>query len=304
MFTRRTDLQLDRDSLGRFLPWLIAFMVYLSILALAGMLALNDVARRWDKGMSGTLTVQIAPSQGSGGTSSVAKKASEDDARRLQAILALLKPTPGVARAETLGEDKVMALLEPWLGKGARGADLPLPKLIDVELENSVALDMAALKLRLKAIAPGAVIDDHGVWLGHLVNLIQTVRALALAVLVFIAFATTGTVIFATRTGLAIHHEAVEVLHLIGAQDAYIARQFASRALILGLRGGVIGLLLAVPSLWGIGTFARSLQSGFLPDFSLGPVHWVILACLPIVVALIAMISARLTVMKTLARML
>ena len=304
MFTRRTDLQLERDSLGRFLPWLIAFMVYLSILALAGMLALNDVARRWDKGMSGTLTVQIAPSPGSGGTSSAAKKASEADVRRLKAILALLKPTPGVARAETLGEDKVMALLEPWLGKGAQGADLPLPKLIDVELENSASLDMAALKLRLKAIAPGAVIDDHGVWLGHLVNLIQTVRALALAVLVFIAFATTGTVIFATRTGLAIHHEAVEVLHLIGAQDAYIARQFASRALILGLRGGVIGLLLAVPSLWGIGTFARSLQSGFLPDFSLGLAHWVVLACLPIVVALIAMISARLTVMKTLSRML
>ena len=304
MFTRRTDLQLERDSLGRFLPWLIAFMVYLSILALAGMLALDDIAGRWDKGMSGTLTVQIAPSPGSDGSSGAAKKASKGDARRLQAILALLKPTPGVARAEILGEDKVMALLEPWLGKGALGADLPLPKLIDVELEKNAALDMAALKLRLMAIAPGAVIDDHGVWLGHLVNLIQTVRALALVVLVFIAFATTGTVIFATRTGLAIHHEAVEVLHLIGAQDSYIARQFASRALMLGLRGGVIGLLLAVPTLWGIGALARSLQSGFLPEFSLGLVHWVILACLPIVVALIAMISARLTVMKTLARML
>ena len=304
MFTRRTDLHLERDTLGRFLPWLIAFMVYLSILALAGMLALDDIAGRWDKGMSGTLTVQIAPSAGSDGTSGTAKKANKGDARRLQAILALLKTTPGVARAETLGDDKVMALLEPWLGKGALGADLPLPKLIDVELEKNAALDMAALKLRLKVIAPRGVIDDHGVWLGHLVNLIQSVRALAFAVLVFIAFATTDTVIFATRTGLAIHHEAVEVLHLIGAQDSYIARQFASRALMLGLRGGVIGLLLAAPTLWGIGTFARSLQSGFLPEFSLGMVHWVVLACLPIVVALIAMISARLTVMKTLARML
>ena len=46
MFTRRTDLQLERDSLGRFLPWLIAFMVYLSVLAFAGMLALDDIATR------------------------------------------------------------------------------------------------------------------------------------------------------------------------------------------------------------------------------------------------------------------
>ena len=65
MFTRRTDLHLERDSLGQFLPWLIAFMVYLSILALAGMLVLDDIARRWDKGISGTLTVQVAPSQSS-----------------------------------------------------------------------------------------------------------------------------------------------------------------------------------------------------------------------------------------------
>ena len=304
MFTRRTDLQLERDSLGQFLPWLIAFMVYLSILALAGMLVLDDIARRWDKGMSGTLTVQIAPSPGNGVTNRTAQKARKDDARRLQAILDLLRPTPGVARAKTLSEDKVMALLEPWLGKGALGTGLPLPKLIDVELENGVTIDIAALEVRLRAIAPGAVIDDHGVWLGHLVDLIQTVRALAFAVLVFIALATTGTVIFATRTGLAIHHEAIEVLHLIGAQDAYIARQFASRALMLGLRGGVIGLLLAVPTLWIISTLVSSLRSGYFPEFSLGLIHWAILACLPIVVALIAMISARLTVIKTLARML
>lgn len=304
MFTRRTDLQLERDSLGQFLPWLIAFMVYLSILALAGILVLDDIARRWDKGMSGTLTVQIAPSPGSGVTSGTSQKASKDGVRRLQAILDLLRSTPGVARAKTLSQEKVLALLEPWLGNGALGADLPLPKLIDVELENGVALDIAALEIRLMAIVPGAVIDDHGVWLGHLVDLIQTVRALALAVLVFIALATTGTVTFATRTGLAIHHEAIEVLHLIGAQDAYIARQFASRALMLGLRGGVIGLFLAVPTLWSIGGLARSLRSGYFPEFSLDLVHWAILACMPIVVALIAMISARLTVMKTLARML
>jgi cell division transport system permease protein len=78
MFTRRTDLQLERDSLGRFLPLLIAFMVYLSILALAGMLALDDIAGRWDKGMSGTLTVQMVPSPGSGGTSGAAKESSKN----------------------------------------------------------------------------------------------------------------------------------------------------------------------------------------------------------------------------------
>jgi cell division transport system permease protein len=288
VFTRRTDLQLERDSLGRFLPWLIAFMVYLSVLAFAGMLTLDDVAERWDRGMSGSLTVQMA--------------AGSD--KSMSAALKVLKSTPGIAAAQPLSEDKLMTLLEPWLGRGAFGADLPLPRLIDVTLEKGAQINVAALERRLKAVIPGASVDDHGVWLEHLINLIQTVKALAFAVMVFIAMATTATVIFATRTGLAIHHEAIEVLHLIGAQDSYIARQFASRALMLGLRGGIFGLLLALPTIWGIGSLAGSLQSGLLPAFSLSLSHWAILGCLPIVVALIAMISARLTVMKTLAKML
>ncbi len=41
-----------------------------------------------------------------------------------------------------------------------------------------------------------------------------------------------------------------------------------------------------------------------LPDVSLGPQHWAALAGLPLVVAAIAMVTARLTVMRTLARML
>ena len=28
-----------------------------------------------------------------------------------------------------------------------------------------------------------------------------------------------ATIIFATRTGLAIHHDVIEILHLMGAQD-------------------------------------------------------------------------------------
>lgn len=304
MFTRRSDLQLERDSLGRFLPWLIAFMVYLSVLALTGMLALDDIATRWDRGMSGTMTVQIPPSKGASGSGAAAKEAAKRDEKNLKSALAILNSTQGIVRAEILADEKLMALLEPWLGGGAFGADLPLPKLIDVELADESKIDLATLKSRLEKAAPGALIDDHRIWLEHLIDLIQTVKALALAVLMFIALATTGTVIFATRTGLAIHHEAIEVLHLIGAQDSYIAKQFASRALMLGLKGGIIGLVLAVPTLWGIGYLAQSLQSGLLPDFSLTVVHWGILSSLPVAVALIAMVSARLTVMKTLARML
>jgi len=293
MLARRSDLPLDRDALSRFLPWLIAFMVFLAVLAMAGVLVLNATAARWDRGITGTLTVQIVP----------ADDPSKDD-DRLQKVLKILAETPEVDRFETLGDDKLLALLEPWLGTGAGAQDLPLPRLVDVELKPDAKLDVEALSRRVEARVPGVSIDDHSVWLERLVRLIRTVEGLASVILVLIALATIGTVVFTTRTGLAIHRNAIEILHFIGAQDSYVASQFAGRALTLGIKGGVVGLLLAAPTLWGIGVMARRMESGLLPDITLGPVHWAALAGLPVAVALIAMVTARLTVMKTLSRML
>lgn len=293
IFVRRSDLPLDRDSLSRFLPWLIAFMVFLAVMALAGMLVLNAVAARWDRGVTGTLTVQVVPSA----------KAAEDD-ERLQKILKILAETPEIARFETLADERLLALLEPWLGTGAGTEDLPLPRLVDVELKPGAKLDVDALSRRMEARVPGVSIDDHSIWLKRLVGLIRTIEGLATLVLIFIALSTIGTVVFTTRTGLAIHRNAIEVLHFIGAQDSYVAAQFAGRALSLGLKGGVIGLLLAAPTLWGIGVMAGKMETGMLPDVALSLIHWSVLAGLPVIVAVIAMLTARITVMKTLARML
>ena len=293
MFSRRSDLLLDKDSLNRFLPWLIAFMVFLVILAMAGMLVLNATAARWDKGISGTLTVQIMPGEN-----------SEKNDDRLREVLSILARMPEVAHYEALSDEKLLELLEPWLGVVAGARDLPLPGLVDVELKPDADLDVAAFAKRLAARVPGTSVDDHRVWLERLVNLIQTAQGLAALVVVFIILATIGTVVFTTRTGLVIHRDAIEILHLIGAQDSYVARQFAGRALALGLKGGLIGLLLALPTLFGIGALARQMDSSILPDFSLTPVHWVVLIVLPLAVAVIAMLTARLTVMKTLSRML
>lgn len=291
MLASRTDLPLERDALARFLPWLIAFMVYLAALALAGVLVLNAMVERWDRGIGGTLTVQMMPAK------------AGNDAKRIDTALALLRGTEGVLRAQPVDEARVLALLEPWLGGGGTTEDLPLPLLIDVELKPGASVDLEALATRLGKAVPGATVDDHRVWLDRLVSLIHMVEALAGIILLLIALACVGTVVFTTRTGLAIHHEAIEVLHLIGAKDAYVADQFAGRALSLGLRGGILGLVLAVPTLVGIGHLAREVEAGVLPDFNLTLLHWAALAVLPAAAAVIAMVTARFTVMRTLARM-
>ncbi len=286
-------MPLEREALNRFLPWLIAFMVYLAVLALAGVMVLDTLAARWDSGLGGTLTVQIPPA-GDGAA----------DARRMEAALRVLRETPGIEHAEAISPKRVAALLRPWLGPNVASGELPLPRLVDVKIEAGAEVDVAALATRLAPAVPDASVDDHGVWLDRLIRLIRSVEALASVALLLMGAATVGTVVFTTRTGLAIHQEVIEVLHVIGAQDDYIARQFANRALTLGLRGGLIGLALAVPTLLAIGYLAARLEAGLLPELILAPLDWAMLALTPGVAAAIAMLTARLTVTRTLARML
>lgn len=294
MFSRRIDLPLDKDPLSRFLPWLIAFMVFLAALAQSGLIGLDDLARRWDSGMAATLTVQIPADPDASEAANV---------RRLQSTMNMLRETPGVERTSVISQDKVLELLSPWLGV-VTAADVPLPRLIDVETDPDMKLDARVLQQKLSQTIPGVQVDDHGVWLARLIDMVRTLETLAAAVLGLILFAVAATVMFTTRTGLTVHAEAIEVLHLTGAHDRYIAKQFASRALSLGLKGGLYGLALAVPTLFALGYMAGRMEAGMLPELSLPLLGWLSLALLPALSAMVASLTARFTVMRNLRRML
>ncbi|MBX9634706.1 MAG: cell division protein [Magnetospirillum sp.] len=295
MLNRRSDLPLKGDATSRFLPWLVALMVYLSAVAVAGTFVLAGLVSRWDHDVAGTLTVQVAPVPGESGEMLT-------DERVRQAV-DLLRRNAGVTAARALDKKQTLALLEPWLGSAEVVKDLPLPRLIDVSIEANSRLDLGDLADRLSQAVPGASLDDHRIWLSRLINLSLTTQWLAIGIVVLIGGVTSATVIYATRTGMAVHKSVIEVLHLIGAHDDYIARQFADRAFALGFAGGVMGLGLAVPTLFAIGWAARRVEGGFLPQLSLPITGWVVIALLPFAAAALAMYTARLTVHGTLARL-
>ncbi|TAN47018.1 MAG: cell division protein [Rhodospirillales bacterium] len=296
LVNRRTDLPTTRDASSRFVPLLIALMVFLAVLALSGLMVLHGLAGRWERDIRGTLTVQI-PAVVSG------PEAEARSHARVEQALNILSDTPGVLKAEPLSKDRIVSLLEPWLGSGELIGELPLPRLIDVTTDPHAAIDVKALAARLESVQPGSSVEDHRVWLGRLLRLTRSVEILAVLVLGLVGVITSATVIFATRTGMAIHHQVIEVLHLIGAQDDYIARQFARRTFMMGLKGGLIGLLLGIGAMTVFGVMARSLEGGILPEFWLTPAHWLAVILLPLAAAWIATLTARIAVLRALARM-
>jgi len=295
MLRRRLDIPLNRDSSVRFLPWIIALMVYLAGLALTGTLALQNALERWGTSLAGTLTVELPPAEDGKG----------DGVRR---ALDLLRQTRGVVSAEALTREATQRLIEPWLGSDLTPDELALPTLIDLRIDPAAAPDLGQLRTRLTAAVPGAVLDDHRVWLDRLAGLVLSIEATALAIVLLIGGAAVLTVVFTTRAGLAVHHAVVQVLHLIGARDGYIAGQFQRQALYLALRGGIIGLLLTVLTLLGIGRAGAATalfgeHVRLLPALTLEPWHWLLLLLPPLATALIAMLTARITVLRALQRM-
>jgi len=290
---KRSDISFELDDSGRFLPWLIAFMVFLAALSLAGLFVLNSLTKEFGAGVTNTMTVQI-PATGSTNRDTILR----------EEVLRILKSTEGVTASTVVSGTQVTELLRPWLGDAAGSDQLPLPQVIDVEIDRSTGIVAEDLRTELKDGIPAIVVDDHGEWLANLVNALRSTEIVALTIVILIGLATIGTVIFTTRTGMGLQRDTITVLHFIGAKDAYIARQFALRAAWLGLKGGLGGLAVALPTLFALRFAIGSLNIGLLPELTLSTEGWVSLALVVPCVALIAHLTARSTVLKSLARQL
>ena len=108
MFKQHFDLPLGDDGSGRFVPWIVAVMVYLAALSVAAGMAVNRSVEKWNIGLEGTVTVEIAASDAPQQTAQ----------ERMDQALVLLRQTAGVLSAKPVPGDEISRLLEPWLGQG------------------------------------------------------------------------------------------------------------------------------------------------------------------------------------------
>ncbi len=302
---RRPVIPFTADPASRLTPWLIGFMTFVAALALAGALALAAFSDAWSRGLADSMTVQVPPPADMATAPGEADDA--DAGRRLDETVAevvrILRDTDGVTAVEPLPGTRVRELLQPWLGASIDPADLPLPRLIAVQVAGPGAVDMARLRGRLETVASGVAVDDHGMWRARLARFLGALQLVGLAVVAIVVAAAATVVVFATRGSLLAHWDTIELLHLIGASDGYVARQFQNQAMRAALKGGGLGTLLAAGTVVALGEAARAAGAEPPAPLVLPAWDWVYLAALPLATALIALIAARRTVLRSLRRM-
>ena len=283
---------LPRDKGAAPLDFVIAVMAFLAALALGASLIADRAAQGWKEGLAAKVTVQVLPPDN--GDAQTGLKA------QVAAALAVLNDTPGISHATLISDADTEALVEPWIGKNNLVAEIPLPRLIDASITPGEEVDIPALTARLKKAAPSAILDDHNRWIARLATLAGTVRYSAYGILLLIAGATASAVSFATRAGLATHHEMVELLHQMGALPSFIARTVEWHYLVSAFVAALLGALFAILLFLGASGLEQFGVEAvpFLPPLSLSWKEMPWLLTVPAVTALIAWATARASVLS------
>lgn len=282
----------DRDS--QSLVIVIAVMCYLASLTAATLIAIDKATDRWTIGLTSTVTLRVKP----------AADVTEQEAfdTQLSDILSLARGTQGIKSAHLIDAKETVKLIEPWLGSEAFTNELPVPQLIDIEIDPTNPPNLKKLESDFQEIMPSAKLEDHTKWNDRIIAFAGLLQTVTLLLLIIIMVTTVIIVTFATRSWMVAKHEIVEALHLIGAHDRFIAQEFQKKFLSMGLQASCWGLLSAIITIF-IMAFASSRISvlssaSLLPPIELDLGALLPLLLVPLTASLLATLTARFTVMR------
>ena len=277
------------DTHDGALAFVIAVLCFFACLTALGAMAGDRAARGWTAQLQDSATVLVRPSGGESADAAAARAAEA------------LAGVKGVGEVQALSREKAAALLSPWIGKDALPEDLPIPRLVAVELDKTYSASAGDLDRALKAQMIDATVDDHSVWISDILRAGRVARLAAAALFVLTASAAGAMIAFAARAALAARHEIVEVLHVSGAEDRYIAGLVQRRFAILAAGAGLFAALAAAM----IGAAARLLggDGGLTPILPIAWTDLLVLPLCPLAAALVAAGASRTAAMRLLKEM-
>lgn len=279
----------------RSLIAVMTVMCFLAVLAVGAMLLINRAVAQWASGLSSEVTVQLP------------QLSTRDMDADLAALSKLLEGTQGVQTVSVLERSEGEKLLIPWIG--AEGLDsLPIPRLLRVVVNDKAPPDFVKLDEALRASVPTARLDTHRRWEAELRRMASTLTLLSSLILGLISLSAVAMVVFAARAVLEANRNIVDVLHIAGADDDFIASAINQRFIAAGALSGVLGLAGGVMTFFLLGHWGAAQNNGvaaaarglfYLPqDNDWRSMLWFLLV--PLVAIVIALVTSRFTLMRML----
>jgi len=287
----KSDFTFAKDDTHRFLPWHVGIMVALATLLLLLVFSLGQWVGTHQEDYDASISVIIPGSL---------EKLDE----KTEAVKAAISKDKAVAAVKPVTEAKLRELLAPWIGNGDALFDVPLPVVLDITLKDKKSLDAPALQKALEAIEPTIELDTHNDWAAVFEAFIRVLQWLAVLLVGTILGAMALMITFSARASLHLHERTVTLLHGMGAEDGYIARQFQNEHFKIGLKAAAIGVVCAAVAYFVLGRAVLSIDTPVLPSFVFTPPHLVLILLMPIGCACIVLMATRISVLAQLKKVL
>lgn len=286
MKARESSLLPLEDAREAALFFVVGALCFLAALAALSAKSTYGAARAWTAEVEGEFTVSL-----SGADADAASEAAR-----------LIAGLDGVDAARVFTDDEINALLAPNFGQSGLPADLPVPRLIAVTSEGDAEALGERMSEALKGAGYDAAIDSHTEWASDVRRMLGISRLIALSIVALLSATAIAVIAFATHAALLARRDIVDVLHVAGARDRFIASLFERRFWLLGLRAGTVGALVALATVAILIALGRSgaERSGLLPQLSLDFPDLAVLVVTPVIAGLAARIAAGITVMRSL----
>ncbi len=298
---RTYDIPLDKGNGRFFLTLLIALMVFLAMLSITAAYVLTQIADRWQTGLEGKWTIEIPAVDNSGNLIPRAQLKQQ-----AQQLISELETFHAISDVEIMGDDTMISLLEPWFEfdkEMAQQMELPIPVLISLSVQSTSTQTAKGIQDVITQYNSEARLDLHQEWLSNLLRITGSLRLISVFFTFVILAAAVTAIAGAIQSRMAEHKDNVQLLHLMGASDWYIMKQFQRHGLIIAMQGGIIGLFTAICLLKAIIYYLSQTQEYGLPSVDFSPVFWIGIFIIPCTAAFLAAFTTRFTVLHTLGRM-
>ncbi|MEL8054824.1 MAG: cell division protein FtsX [Pseudomonadota bacterium] len=284
--SKETPLLPISDAREAALYFVVGALCFLAALAALVSRGTYTAAEAWSAQVEGEITVIL----------------EDADRRSADALAGQIEGLAGVVEARVLTREELETLLEPSFGPGGMPEGLPLPLLIAVlsDPETDVSDEITAL-----AATAGldAEVSAHSGYARDVRRALSVLRLVALGAVALLAATAIAVIAFATHAALLARRDIVDVLHLSGAEDKFIAGLFERRFWVLALKAGAVGALLAL-MVTALIVFSGGAQgetaAQLLPQLSLDFVDLIILTLTPVLAGLSSRMAAHITVMQSL----
>ncbi|MEM1390199.1 MAG: cell division protein FtsX [Pseudomonadota bacterium] len=283
---KETPLLPISDAREAALFFVVGALCFLAALAALVSRGTYTAAEAWSAQVEGEITVIL----------------QDTDRRSAETLSARIEGLAGVQDARVLSREELNTLLEPSFGPGGMPEGLPLPQLIavmsdaDADVKNEIMALAATAGLE-------AEVSAHSDYARDVRRALSILRLVALGAVALLAATAVSVIAFATHAALLARRDIVDVLHLSGAEDRFIASLFERRFWVLALKAGSVGALLALMTTALIvfsGGARGEAAAQLLPQLSLDFVDLVILTLTPVLAGLSARAAAHITVMQSL----